>query len=736
MTQWRNVHAAQNGCSVKVRRLILGLQLLSSLAFAQQVDWRSWPVRTYVPRNYDVLHYRIELRFDHPKKQFFGTTTVTLRPLGEDVRSLTFDAEVFTVRSVTREPGRAMTFTQRPGEVTVSLADKVTRKDTLRLTFVYEGRQIEIDPARWGVGKDYHLGLEFFDSTEAHPALISSLSFAEGARHFFPCNDHPSDKASQEMILEVPDDWKAASNGVLVGVRATPRGTSVWHWDLKEPHSTYLTVIAAGPYFVMRDSLGSLALNHWVYPQHVPDALRTFHRTPEIMAFFERTYGVKYPWTKYDQILIPGIGGGAESTTATVLGQSTIHDERAEQDFPSHWLVAHEAAHQWWGDLVTFKDWGHTWINESFATYGEYLYSRWSLGDDEGMVNLNEKREQYFREARTKYRRPIVMDRWKFPNDNFDSHTYPKGANVLHMLRKEIGDSAFFGFHRKILTEHGFGNALTDDIRRAAESTSGRDLRWFFDQWLMKPGHPVLNVSWRWDEPSKSARIRVKQMQDTSGGVPIYTFQAVVGIRLAGGHRTERIVVGKKVEEFAIACASKPDLVEFDEPHDLLAEVTFERPAGELMVQLEKGNALSRLFAANQLAAFVGEPAVFKALMHSARSDGFWGVRRAATAALSAAPATGVREFFRERLSDANSKVRAAAVRGLGSANDPSLVPLLKERYQKDDSYVVQAEIVRAIGGLRLKEQREFFEAAALMRSPRNIIRNAAVEALKRLDKP
>jgi aminopeptidase N len=225
-------------------------------------------------------------------------------------------------------------------------------------------------------------------------------------------------------------------------------------------------------------------------------------------------------------------------------------------------------------------------------------------------------------------------------------------------------------------------------------------------------------------------------VQDTSGGIPIYAFPAIVGVRSAETQQKERIIVRRKVEEFVVPCASKPDLIEFDEPHDLLAEVTFTRPAAELTVQLEKGNALSRVFAANLLAAFAGDPAAVGALMKAAHGDAFWAVRRAATAALSAAPATGVREFFRERLSDANSKVRAAAVRGLGSAKDPSMVPLLKEQYQKDDSYVVQAEILRAIGGLRQREHREFLEAAAVTRSPRNIIRNSAVEALKRLDEP
>jgi aminopeptidase N len=712
----------------------LMLMLLFSISSSQPVDWRSWPARTYTPRNYDVLHYRIELRFDHPKKQFFGTTTITLVALEDHPQTLTFDAEVFAVRSVRLSGVTPLPFVQNPGDVRVDIGGESRRLDTLRLTFDYDGTQIDIDPVRWGVGKDYHIGLEFFDSTEAHPPLISSISFPEGARHFFPSNDHPSDKASQELILEVPAHWKAASNGSLVGVRPTSSGTAKWHWSLQEPHSTYLAVLAAGPYVVLRDSLGPLELNYWVYPQHVPDAMRSFERTPEIMAFFERVYGVPYPWKKYDQILIPGIGGGAESTTSTVLGQSTVHDARAEQDFPSHWLVAHEAAHQWWGDLVTFKDWGDTWINESFATYGEYLYSRWSLGDDEGMMNLNDKREQYFREARNRYRRPIVMDRWKFPNDNFDSHTYPKGANVLHMLRTEIGDPAFFAFLKKVLTTHAFGNATTDDMRAAAEATSGRSLKEFFGQWLLSPGHPVFNVSWRWDESERKAYLRVEQVQDTTGGIPIYRMPVDIGIRTSAGLVRQRIEVRQRVEEFALQTVERPRLVEFDEPHDRLVEVTFLRPPEELAVQLNEGNALSRVFAAAELAPHADQPAVVSHLKRAATEDPFWAVRRAAVAALGSKGSSAQTSFLQERMDDKISKVRAAAVRALAALKSQALVPFLRERFVREDSYVVQAEIVRAIGAMKLREQKAFLESAAGMKSPRDIIRNAALEGMKALE--
>ncbi len=706
---------------------------ITTTCLSQAVDWRSWPIRTFSPRPYDVQHYRISLRFDHPKKQFFGTTTITLVP-ERPIRSCTFDTEVLTIRKASSGTGTPLAFKQDSGTVTVQLPYETAPPETIQVTFEYDGTQIEIDPDRWGISRNYHLGIEFFDSTAEHPALISALSFPTGARHFFPCNDHPSDKATQEMLIEVRPGWKALSNGTLVGIRSAPSGGSVYHWSLRQPHSTYLSQLAAGPYVILRDSLGSLPLSYWVYPQEVINAPRSFNRTPEIISFFEKVYGVKYPWDKYDQVTVPGIGGGAEATTATNLGQNTIHDERAEQDFPSHWLVAHELAHQWWGNLVTLKDWGHTWINESFATYSEYLYSAWSLGPDNGALNLQEKREAYFREARAKYRRPIVLDRWQFPNQNFDSHTYPKGANVIHMLRMEIGEAAFSRFLKTVLTEHAYGFATTDDLLRAVEDVAGRPMGWFFEQWLMKPGHPVLSISWRWDAKERSVLLRVAQTQDTTGGIPIYTFPVSLRVTTARGRRMETIQVSQAVEEFKIRSPEPPILVEFDEPHNLLAEISFARPSTELILQLEHGNALSRILAANELGDSSDVPAVEAALRKASFDDPFWGVRRAAINAMSTTNAGSAERFLKARLIDANSKVRAAVVRKLASMKSRSQIPFLESHFEKESSYVVQAEIVRAIAGTRDPAVKLFLEKSSRLPSHRDIVRQAALRGLEELN--
>ncbi|MCP5048772.1 MAG: M1 family metallopeptidase, partial [bacterium] len=256
---------------------------------------------------------------------------------------------------------------------------------------------------------------------------------------------------------------------------------------------------------------GDLKINYWVYQKDLEHARRSFGKTPEMIKFFNKEFGYEYPWAKYDQITIPGIGGGAECTSATLIGQSTIHDEKAEKDYPSHGLVAHEAAHQWWGDLVTSRDWGHTWINESFGTYYDYVYSKHDLGQEEGAINLLGKKNAYLAEARNRYIRPIVYHRWNVPNDNFDSHTYPKGAVVIQMMRRLLGEKPFLKTISLFLNKHAFQPVDTHDFLTAVKEATGRNIDWFFQQWLFKPGHPVFKVSAAWEPLNKRIRVTVAQ---------------------------------------------------------------------------------------------------------------------------------------------------------------------------------------------------------------------------------
>ena len=710
--------------------LILLIQVLAGRGdklYGQNIDVYSRALQTERSREYDAIHYRIKLRFDEDKGMFWGESTVTFRPLSDDFEKCSFDAEKFTVSSVRDQSGQALEFHQGDGKIAVSLGKTYDYGAPLSVTVSYFAKDC-------AASRNFPLGISFVEATAANPRLIQALSFPNGARHWFPCYDHPNDKATIEVIATVREDYRALSNGKLVSVtKDSANKTQTFHWKQDRPHSTYLTMLAAGPYQVIEDSLGDLALGYWVYPQDVENARLSFCQTPDIIEFFTREFGYEYPWDKYDQITIPGIGGGAECTSATLLGQGVIHDERADEDFPSHKLIAHEAAHQWWGDLVTLRDWGHTWINESFGTYSDHLYIKHSLGVDEGAVDLLGKKNAYLREAHNRYMRPIVFHRWDKPQQNFDSHTYPKGAAIINMMRWLLGDTPFRQTISHFLHKHAYGPADTHDFMTAVKEMTGQNLDWFFEQWFFSPGHPVFDVSYHWDRAAKQVRLKIAQIQDSSGRIPVFKTPVVIAVVTGAGKQSEKVWLKEKVEEFEIACDEAPLLVRFDEGNFLLKEWSFKKTTPELIYQLKHDDVIGRMWAASELGKIKGDASIAAALLESGRSDPFWSVRRAAIGSLGPPKHKEHTSVLRQKCTDQNSRVRAAALRVLGDSRQAEHVAFFVERFEKDRSYLAQAEALRSIGKCGDNASTGFLEKAVTLKSPRNVLKNAAAWALKQI---
>ncbi len=703
---------------------------LVPMASAQSADIYSQPVQAERSRTYDALHYKVSLRFDESTRSFYGSNTITLTPLRDSFSEAVLDAETFTVDEVTGSDGAVLPFVQEPHKVTVHFSEPYAYEDTVVFTVRYHANNVDIDGAAFGMAASYDLGIGFKSATEDNPQLINTLSFPQGARHWMPCYDHPNDRASNETLITVSKDYKALSNGRLISVTEAENGQHTYHWLQELPHPTYLYVVVAGPYVVLEDSLGRLPVNYWVYPNDVDHAMRSFHRTPEIIQFLTDTYGVPYPWVKYDQVTIPGIGGGAESTTATVLGQSTIHDEAAEQDYPSDWLVAHEAAHQWWGNMVSYRDWSETWISESFATYSEYLWARDARGPEEGALNLLRKKEAYFDEAKARYKRPVVFNRWEYPNNNFDRHTYQKGAAILSMLSDLMGVESFRRAQRHFLIKHAFQPVATRDFMVAVKEATGRNLDWFFEQWVFRAGHPVLEVSSRWNAARHTLDLTVAQVQDTLRDVPA-AYRMPVTVRMESAGDTllhEEIWITERHEVFSFRLPAEPRMVRFDDGDRLLAEWTHQKNPEELLYQLRHDGALGRARAA---AALSGEPLARDALLRSAVHDAFWHVRVNSIEALHEVASAS---FLVERSQDDHhSRVRAAALRVLGEQRDAGNVDFFKARFEEDDSYVARAEALRSLGKTGDGDVQSFLEAARAIKSPRNVIRSAAEWALEQL---
>lgn len=703
----------------KCTKLLFALLIFSSLIlYAQKIDVYKRPLQYERSRDYDARHYRIELTFDLDKKYFLGEKRITLSPLKDEFRECVLDAEELTVTSVSADKNLPLKFEQTDKHLFVHFPRAYSYGRTVTFTVKY-------------FGEDPKHGLFFDDERPSNPKMVSTVSWPEYAHHWFPCYDFPNDKVTNELIVTVKNRYKVLSNGRLVSITEDKeKGTKTYHWSQKLPHSTYLFMLAIGPFAVIEDSLGSLPVNYWIYEKDVEAAKWIFEKTPDMIDFFNKLFGYDYPWAKYDQVTSPRQGGGAENTSATVLGERVIHDRRAEQDFSWQSVIAHEIAHMWWGDLITLRTWAHTWLNESFGTYSDYLYTRHDKGEDEGAFDLLRKKNQYLREARTRYIRLIVFNRYNRAQDNFDSHTYPKGAVVLHMLRLIMGDKPFFRTLQHFLHKHEFQVVNTHDFMVAIKDVIGQNLDWFFEQCIFKPGHPVFDVSYTWDEENKKLKLKIIQTQDTSKGIPVYKIPVIIGITTTEKKQSEKVWLNQKEEVFEFPIKEKPLMVRFDEGNYLLKEWKFEKSLDELLYQLKNDDVIGRMRAGSELEKFIDNSRTVDGLIDRAQNDKFWAVRRIAVEILGKIKRKEHMALFKEKCIGKNSKVRITALRVLGKYKDSRLISFFRERFKKDDSYLAQSEALSSLGMCGDRSQLPFLEEAVKMKSPRDLIKRAANQAI------
>lgn len=690
---------------------------------AQKINVYDRPVQVERSRDYDAKHYRIELKVDLDKKSFEGKNRITLSPLKSGFQICHLDQEEMEITGVLDKQDHSLRFEQTKQSLAVYFPIAYKAGEEVVFTVLYKGQ----NPVA---------GLLFDDESVHHPQMVSSNSWPDNAHHWFPCYDYPNDKVTQEVIVTVKDNLKALSNGRLVSRTLHPEDRTVtYHWSLEQPHATYLSMLAIGPFAVIKDSLGSLPINYWVYPKDSANATWIFANTPRIIDFYGKLFGYPYPWAKYDQVVGARESGGAEATTATILGEGVNHDKRAEQDFSWERIIAHEAAHQWWGDLITLRTWSEAWMNESFATYSDYLYTRAAKGEDEGAFDLTGKRNQYLNEARTRYIRPIVFNRYNNYADNFDSHTYPKGAAVLHMLRFVLGDEGFFRTMALFLQQHAFQPVDTHDYMVAVKEATGQNLDWFFGQFIYKPGHPKFQIADAWDESSHKLKLTIVQIQDTLLGIPIYKIPVIIGLTTSAGKKTEKIWLARKVESFEFALDEKPLMVRFDEGDYLLKEMIHEKNSADLVYQLEHDDMTGRLWAANELGKFANTESVVKVLKDRLTMEPFWAVRKAMLGTLGKSGWKVNIDFLKKMCEDEKSQVRVTALQILANTKDPDLNPFYRKQFEKESSYLVQAEVLRAIAKTGKHSELGFLRKAAKMPSHRDMIQSAAEKAMEEISK-
>jgi aminopeptidase N len=662
------------------------------------------PVNYIRSRTIDVKHVAIDLRFDWDKSQALGVTTVTLAPFA-DTDKVKLDAAMMTINSVKIAGGPVLKYTydgNRDGDnLDITLDHVYKAGEDVKVTVDYATNHVNQADADTPIG-GFGRGLRFIKPTPDNPnkpRQIWSQGESEFNRYWFPSYDSPNDFRTSELRATVAKPFFVVSNGKLVETKENADNSRTFYWKMDQPYTNYLTsIVVAETTPVVQDFDGIPVINYG-YTNETKEVAATVKNLPATIRFFSEITGVKYPYPKYSQAFVEDFGGGMENISATTQIEEMIHDERELLDTDSESLQSHELAHQWFGDYVTCRDWGQIWLNESFATYMQTMWTEKLKGHEEFLyTDIRGNQNTVLNTWASGNRRPIVTKHYANKDAMFDNYAYPGGGSVLHMLRKHLGDRLFFASLNRYLTQNAHQPVSTEDLRIAIEETTGQSMDWFFDQWLYRMGHPVFEVTQSYDDAAKKLTLNVKQTQkiDINNAFPqTEFFQNYVDV--AVDNKVTRVWLEPKAENvFTFDAATKPKLVNFDYEGTLLKEMKFEKSTDELLYQMANDkDVIGRRWAMGELekkaVAGADKGRIVEALITSAEKDPFWRIRRAALSVIAsiyspdpppgqerpAAKLDANVESAALRLAkDKESLIRSDAVELLGETRDPKYAPV------------------------------------------------------------
>ena len=720
----------------------LTLSRVPAFKEAPLIEWGPLPEgRTHAERRraYDLQHQSTTVRFDWTRHAVVGSTTLTIAalPNAGPQRNVTVDAGDMSIKRVTAN-GTALRHEYDDNKLSIELPRALTGNQKVTFTVDYEG----VNRTK---------GAYFRPAKH----IVWTQGETEDTRYWVPTYDFPNDKTTWEFFIWTKKGERALSNGRLTGSRTV--GDSIeWHWVQEKPASTYLMTCVIGNYVVLQDKpWRNVPIGYWTYPDSVEAARRGFAKTPQAVDVFSRKTGVPYPWAKYDQIVIPEFQyGGMENVSATSQNDAEIlHPRWSEPQANSIDLMSHELGHQWFGDLLTTRSWAHIWLNEGFATFMEEIFHEENFGADEGAYDRLLAQEQAI-EGDRHARRPIVWGKWV--NDPievfFTGHIYQKGATVLQMLRHQLGDSVFWKGINRYTTSHAYENVVTDDLRKALEETTGRDLKAFFDQWVYGAGFPVFQVSSNYDVLTRRLTIDAREVQARDSSTGFFDVDVDVEARTDSGSVRFVVPVRNGTGEAGVNLKAPPRSIRWDKGNWILDLSDFPRSTGMLQYQLVyDDDVLGRIEAVELLSERPTDRNALDALRRAARNDRFWAVRARAVDALGAwgsdtsragaSPMRAVTDAIMAATRDNDSRVRQSAVNALGSlvvsgvaARDAAI--RLRQLARDDPSYIVRGAALA--GDIRIERNAALPLAKQLMAAQlwEDVIRKPALTALKAIGTP
>jgi len=655
-------------------------------------------------RTIDIIHYKAELSFDFKTKAIAGTATITFTPFSK-TKTFSLDAIRLHIEKIKLTHNDTIQpFTFDPAEQTLNLiADQYfSTNDTLTITINYHAQP--------------NAGM-YFLKDHAHDGQFYVYTYGEGGLHanWLPIYNDVNEKFSTEMLVTVPQPYTVISNGDLINVEQHSSREQTFHWKQQLPHSTYLIAIYVGEFERgdLQSAFGEIPLRYWVTKGRSKEGAYAFRNTTKMVEFFSNKFNYQYPWDKYDQIAFPDFSiGGMEHTSVTGIRASVLRNENAPlnyslPDFERYYtiwtfegIISHELAHHWFGNNLTCRSLNYLWLNESFATYCQMLWDEVSSGRDEFHLVRREARDRYLKYVAKHHKiRPLEYAYYDGPGDMYVIEiTYFKGALILHTLRNILGDEDFFQTMSYFMHKHEFSNVISTDFKIAIEEATGKNLDWFFDDWIYGGGYPIFEVSYNYLSGHQRIDLTVKQIQPIIEGQNLFKLPVEITFATSKGLNKETIWVENNVDQFLFNCDEQPLMVSFDGKGSLVAEIRFDKSLDELVYQIKNDELPGRIWALRQMAQkYPAHPKSLQTISAILSGQFFWGLKAEATLLLGKLRTADSEKEILKALKSPDYRIRKAAVLALREFRIDFAERTLKNIITKDKHTDIVATAIVAL---------------------------------------
>ncbi|HEY2583415.1 MAG TPA: M1 family metallopeptidase [Mucilaginibacter sp.] len=664
--------------------------------------------RATPPKINDLIHTKLDVRFDYKKRYLYGKEWVTLKPHFYPTDTLRLDAKGMDLKAIAVvKDGKSIPLKFTYDSLTVAIQlDKIYHNNetyTIYLDYTAKPNELKLKGMEASIGAK---GLFFInpDGTEKDkPTQIWTQGETESSSDWFPTIDKPEQKTTDEISMTVPAKYVTLSNGYLASQKPNADGTRTDTWKMELRHSPYLFMMAVGDFKIYKDKWRDKEVSYYLEPKYAPFAKQIFGNTPEMIDFYSKTLGVDFAWNKYAQIVVRDyVFGAMENTSATLHGEFVqvtpreLIDETYSNDRES--VIAHELFHQWFGDLVTCESWSNITVNESFADFSETIWAEHKYGQDEGDAHNYRALQNYLSQPKARTE-SLVRFYYDEPFDAFDVVGYQKGGRILNMLRHYLGNDAFYKGLNIYLKTNAFKNGEAQQLRLAFEEASGLDLNWYFNQWYYGAGNPVVNISYKWDETAKTETVYLQQTQDGQ----IFKLPVAIDIYVNGKKERRKIWMNDKADTLTFPVASKPDLVNVDADKILLWAKTDNKTLDEFAFQYFNAPLYVDRFEAIDAAAAKQTDKGAQKVLIAALKDKFYGLSVKAIKALDMTnndvQSAALPVLTSLAQTDENTLVRAAAITTLGKLKIPGNINMFKQALN-NQSYAIQGAALTAINSL------------------------------------